>query len=128
MRYASWPRRAASYLIDLVILLPLPLVALFVNSWLTIAILYAVNFLLLLGNRWVLAGYNGRTVGRTTMRIKLVGEKSPHRPIGFSAAFMRDIYHLVDTITLMIGWIRPLWRKTHQTIADSLVQSVVVVE
>ena len=128
MRYASWLRRAASYLIDYAILVPLPVIANFVSSGQVIAILYGVDLLILVGNRWLLAGYNGRTIGRTAMRIRLVGEKSPHKPIGFVAAFLRDVYHILDTLVLMLGWIRPLWRKTRQTIADSLVQSIVVPE
>jgi hypothetical protein len=127
MRYATWPRRAASILIDYGILIPLPIIAWFMSSWRAIAILYAVDVLLLVGNRWVLAGYNGRTLGRTTMRIKLVGAKS-HKPIGFVAALTRDLCHTVDSIVLGLGWIRPLWRRTHQTIADSIVGSVVVPE
>ncbi len=128
MRYATWPRRAASYLIDYAILVPLPVIANFMSSGRVIAILYGVDLLILVGNRWLLAGYNGRTLGRTTMRIRLVAEKSPHKPIGFVAAFIRDVYHVLDTLALMLGWIRPLWRKTHQTIADSLARSIVVPE
>ena len=128
MRYASWPRRAAAILIDYAILVPLPVIANFMSSGRVIAILSAVELLLLVGNRWLLAGFNGRTLGRTTMRIRLVAEKSPHKPIGFVAAFLRDVYHLLDTLALMLGWVRPLWRKTRQTIADSLVQSIVVPE
>jgi RDD family len=127
MRYASWPRRAASILIDYGILIPLPLIALLMSSGRVIAILYAVDVLLLLGNRWALAGYNGRTLGRTVMRIKLVGAKS-HQPIGFVAAFTRDLCHTIDSIALGLGWIRPLWRRTHQTIADSMMKSIVVPE
>jgi uncharacterized RDD family membrane protein YckC len=128
MRYASWPRRAASYLIDYAILVPLPVIANFMSSGRVIAILWAVNLLILVCNRWLLAGYNGRTLGRTAMRIRLVAERSPHKPIGFVAAFLRDVYHVLDSLALMLGWIRPLWRKTRQTIADSLVQSIVVPE
>jgi uncharacterized RDD family membrane protein YckC len=127
MRYASWPRRAAAILIDYGILIPLPVVAVFMSSVRVIVILYAVDVLLLLGNRWALAGYNGRTFGRTVMRIKLVGAKS-RKPIGFVAAFTRDACHAIDSLALGLGWIRPLWRHTHQTIADSIVGSVVVPE
>lgn len=128
MRYASWPHRAAAILIDYAIVIPLPLIAVLVSSWWVVTILYAVDLLLLwVGNRWLLAGYNGRTLGRTIMRIKMVGAKS-HKPIGFRAAALRDVCHLIDSIVLGIGWIRPLWRSTHQTIADSMVRSIVVPE
>lgn len=127
MRYASWPRRAASILIDYTILIPLPVIAQFMSSGRVIAILYAADLLLLVCNRWLLAGYNGRTLGRTVMRIKLIGAKT-HKPIGFVSALVRDICHAIDSIVLGLGWIRPLWRHTHQTIADSIVASLVVPE
>jgi Mce-associated membrane protein len=126
VRYAPWPRRAAAYLIDVAVLVPLALVAAFVSSgkvqfWCIVA-----NIALLVLNRWVLPAWNGRTIGRAAMRIQLVGVKT-HKPVHIGTAFARDIAHALDTLTLFIGWIRPLWQDQHQTIADSLLDSTVIV-
>lgn len=127
IRYATWPRRAAAYLIDYALLVPLALIVTFVGNnkvqlWCAIA-----DVLMLVGNRWLLAGYNGRTIGRTVMRIKMVGASSG-KPIGLVAACYRDVLHVLDTLSLCIGWIRPLWQRKHQTIADSIVKAAVLAE
>lgn len=124
MRYATWQRRAAAFLIDYGILVPLPLIAMLVSGkaefWLIVA-----DVVLLIGNRWLLAGWNGRTVGRTIMFIRLGTVKGGH-PVGFVTALYRDVCHALDSITLGFGWLRPLWNKKHQTIADSITASVVL--
>lgn len=127
VRYATWPKRAAAYLIDYAILVPLALVVAFAGStrvqlWCAVA-----DMVLLIANRWLLAGYNGRTIGRTAMRIRMVGS-STHEPIGVIAAFYRDVLHVLDTLSLCVGWIRPLWQRQHQTIADSITKAAVVAE
>lgn len=125
MRYATWQRRAAALLIDYGILIPLPAIAVFVSSRTTAIWLIVADAVLLIGNRWLLAGYNGRTFGRTIMWIKLAGAQGG-RPIGVVSAFWRDICHVLDSVVLGLGWLRPLWNKKHQTIADSIVSSVVL--
>lgn len=125
VRYANWPRRAAALLIDYGILIPLPIIAAFVSSRTAVFWLIVADVVVLVGNRWLLAGYNGRTFGRTIMWIKLATEKGG-KPVGVVSAFYRDVCHVLDSISLGIGWLRPLWNKKNQTIADSIVGSVVL--
>jgi hypothetical protein len=76
-------------------------------------------------NRWIKGGGTGQTWGRSALGITLVGAQTG-RPIGGGMAFVRDIAHFVDSLICYIGWLFPLWDAKKQTIADKIVQSVVV--
>jgi Mce-associated membrane protein len=125
VRYAPWPKRAAGLLIDIAVLIPLALVTAFVSSGKVQVWCVLANVALFVLNRWVLPIWNGRSIGRAAMSIRLVGVKS-HKPIHFVSVVERDVAHFLDTLSLGIGWIRPLWQDQHQTIADSLVDSTVI--
>jgi uncharacterized RDD family membrane protein YckC len=58
--------------------------------------------------------------------IRLVGERTG-QPIGPRMAVVRDVAHLIDDLSLYIGYLIPLWDAERQTIGDKVVRSVVVV-
>jgi hypothetical protein len=41
-------------------------------------------------------------------------------------AFVRDFAHLLDVLSLGLGYLWPLWDARRQTFADKVVRSVVV--
>jgi uncharacterized RDD family membrane protein YckC len=124
IRYANWGQRAGGYLIDVG---PVVIVLL-ILSRISVA-LWVVGWLLSLGwsiyNRWYLGGTTGQTIGRNALNIRLVSQQTG-QPIGMLMAFVRDICHIIDSIICYVGWLFPLWDAQRQTIADKIVNTVVV--
>ncbi len=48
------------------------------------------------------------------------------QPIGFGMAFVRQIAHALDSWSLGIGYLWPLWDERRQTFADKVCNTVVV--
>lgn len=138
---AEWPARALGYLIDGALTLPgavlmiagLPSIEIDSSTGLATAtgpgITYYLGILLMLGvsiwNRWIKGGQTGQTVGRGVIGTKLVSEATG-QPIGPGLAFARDLVHFLDSAICLIGWLFPLWDAKKQTIADKLLNTVVV--
>jgi uncharacterized RDD family membrane protein YckC len=72
-----------------------------------------------------LAGRTGQSWGKKALGLSLVGEATG-QPIGAGMAFVRDICHFVDSIICYIGWLFPLWDAKRQTLADKIMNTVVV--
>jgi uncharacterized RDD family membrane protein YckC len=128
--YASWIARVGSYLLD-----ALP-------SWVLIAIgasllarggvggaIGAIFYLAALGwvgyNRWYRAGTTGQSLGKSVTNVRLVSEQAG-APIGAGLAFLRDLAHFVDAVICYVGFLFPLWDSKRQTLADKIVNTVVV--
>lgn len=123
-RYASWARRVSAFLIDA---LPLVLAEGVVGT--RVPVLMWLGWLVGLGlagyNRWIRAGKTGQSWGKKALRVKLVSG-STGQPIGVGVAFTRDIWHTLDTFTCYIGWLLPLWGAKRQTLADKILNTVVI--
>ncbi|MEL4357470.1 MULTISPECIES: RDD family protein [unclassified Luteococcus] len=70
-------------------------------------------------------GKTGVSVGRQVVGTKLVSEATG-QPIGPLKAFLRQLAHLVDAIICMVGFLFPLWDAKRQTIADKIVNTLVI--
>jgi len=83
----------------------------------------AVAFLLLLANRMVLPTITGWSLGRAVCAIAVVGRdgQSP----GPWRLLLRDLAHLLDTLSLFVGWLWPLWDSRRRTFADMLTRTEV---
>jgi uncharacterized RDD family membrane protein YckC len=129
---AGWGSRVGGYLIDGII------------AWLPYLVLAVIGAIVggsartlfivlgaLIGigitgyNRWFMAGRTGQSWGRSALNIRLIGERTG-QPIGAGMAFVRDLAHIVDSLICYIGWLFPLWDAKKQTLADKIVQTVVV--
>lgn len=75
-------------------------------------------------NRYFLAGRTGQSVGKRVTRTWLV-TRSTGRPVGPFNAFLRDLLHILDGFGY-VGYLWPLWDDERQTLADKIVQTVVV--
>jgi uncharacterized RDD family membrane protein YckC len=93
------------------------------------ALIYGLLGLVSLGltiyNRWILGGRTGQTWGRRTLNIRMVSEQTG-QPIGAGMAFLRDLCHILDSLSCYIGWLWPLWDAKRQTFADKIMKTVVV--
>jgi uncharacterized RDD family membrane protein YckC len=75
-------------------------------------------------NRWLSAGRTGQSLGKRVMKIRLIGADT-NAPIGPRNAFIRDLVHILDALTI-VGYLWPLWDHKRQTFADQIVKTVVI--
>ena len=125
--YANWGQRVGAYLIDYVPIFVIELIAAIFHN-------LAISFLFLLAslgwwiyNRCIQAGRTGQSLGKKTIHLRLLSEKTGE-PIGAGMAFARDICHILDSLACYIGWLFPLWDAKRQTFADKIVSTVVIPE
>jgi uncharacterized RDD family membrane protein YckC len=77
-------------------------------------------------NRWHMAGRTGQSVGKRLSKIRLIGADT-YAPVGPKNAFLRDLVHILDALTL-VGYLWPLWDDKRQTFADQVMKTVVIDE
>ena len=125
--YANWGQRVAAYLIDYLPIIVLELIGVIVHN-------VAFSLLVLLAsigwwiyNRCIQAGRTGQSLGKKTLHMRLLSEKTGE-PIGAGMAFARDICHILDSLACYIGWLFPIWDAKRQTFADKIVSTVVIPE
>jgi uncharacterized RDD family membrane protein YckC len=75
-------------------------------------------------NRWMIAGKTGQSLGKRMIKIKLIGEET-NTPIGAKNAFIRDLVHILDALTL-VGYLCPLWDDRKKTFGDKIMKTIVV--
>ena len=125
--YANWGQRVAGYLIDYVPIIVFELIGIISRN----AIIYLLFILASIGwwiyNRVFQAGRTGQSLGKKTMHLRLLSEKTGE-PIGAGMAFVRDICHILDSLACYIGWLFPIWDAKRQTFADKIIGTVVVPE
>ncbi len=139
--YASWGARGAAYLLDGVILLAFMLVpfcviyVLLLNASIngdsgTVAILYAalygviiVGGLLYFARAWA---RTGQTIGQRALHIKV--QRTDGKLLSFGGATLRFLVGMliVDTLTLYLGFLWPLWDKRRQALHDKVADTVVI--
>lgn len=91
-------------------------------SWLCISVA-GVAILLMLANRLLLPTVVGWSLGRGLCGIAVV-----HRDgtaAGPWGLLLRDLAHLLDTASLLVGWLWPLWDSRNRTFADMLLRTEV---
>jgi uncharacterized RDD family membrane protein YckC len=77
-------------------------------------------------NRWLIAGRTGQSLGKRVTKMRLIGVEIA-APIGVKNAFIRDLVHILDAVTL-VGYLWPLWDERRQTFADQIMKTVVINE
>lgn len=70
-------------------------------------------------------GHTGQTLGKRRRGICVVRERDG-LPVGPGRSIARHLLHVLDTLPALAGWLRPLWDPKHQTLADSVLTTVVV--
>jgi uncharacterized RDD family membrane protein YckC len=120
-KLATWWQRMGAGLMDLLsMLVPLILLeqiaaGLGVLAWLVIW----------LYNSCYLNGTTGQSWGKRALRLKLV-RMADNQLIGAGAAVVRGLAHILDILTLGVGYLLPLWDARRQTLADKVMKTVVV--
>lgn len=120
--YASWGRRVGGRVIDwLCVVVPSAIIGGVAGS----VALYDVLALVLALSIAYMNGATGQSPGKRVAGTRLLREATGEH-IGGGMGIVREIAHLIDTVTILIGWLWPLWDKKRQTFADKIVGSVVV--
>jgi len=89
----------------------------FVACWLAI-VGYAV------WNTGLRQGRTGSSVGKSLSRIRVL-DATTRQPIGLWRSVIRQLTHIVDVVTVGLGFLWPLWDRKRQTFADKLASTVV---
>lgn len=124
---AGWHIRAAAFIVDVlpggavvatmtVVWLAVPLRS--VWWWVAVSALAAAALLTMI-NRVVLPAVSGWSLGRALMGIAVV--RPDGAPVGMARLLCRDLAHLLDTLSVFVGWLWPLWDARRRTFADLLV-------
>ncbi len=72
-------------------------------------------------------GRTGYSLGKTVVGIRLV-KVSTGQPMGAGLCFVRYLAHYIDSLVCYLGWLWPLWDSRNQTIADKIMNTVVVIQ
>jgi uncharacterized RDD family membrane protein YckC len=151
--YAPWPRRVSAFLLDAIPVVVLAFLAVvllyltrnrgcdgdpsardlgaqcasnaspwgvicFVATWLAIIGYGIWNF----GYR---QGKTGASVGKSVLHLRVVDVASGE-PIGFLRSVIRQFAHVLEPLSLGLGYLWPLWDAKRQTFADKLASTVCV--
>lgn len=72
-----------------------------------------------------LEGTKGQSPGKAIRGLKVV-KIADGQVLGGAMGIVRRLAHIIDSIICYIGWLFPLWDPKKQTIADKLVDTVVL--
>jgi len=128
---APWHVRASAFAVDVLpgvaVVATMALVSFTVplrSVWWWVSISVAgVAFLLTLVNRLVLPTITGWSLGRAVYGITVAG-RDGEAP-GPWRLLLRDLAHLLDISSLLVGWLWPLWDSRRRTFADMLLRTEV---
>jgi Mce-associated membrane protein len=130
-RLARWHVRAAALAVDLLpgvaVVTTMALVWLTTPPqslwwWASIAVLILVTLATLV-NRAVLPATLGWSLGRSLLGIEVVQQDGA--TVGVGRLMLRELAHLLDTFSVFVGWLWPLWDSRRRTFADLLLSTEV---
>jgi Mce-associated membrane protein len=128
---AGWHIRAAALAVDtvpgLVVVVTMALVWLAVPPqglwwWASLSVLVAA-VLVTMANRAILPAYIGWSLGRALLGIEVVQQDGAS--VGLGQQTLRELAHLLDTLSVFVGWLWPLWDSRRRTFADLLLRTEV---
>jgi Mce-associated membrane protein len=128
---ARWHIRAAALAVDVVpgvaVVATMGLVWLAVPArsiwwWVSVSVLVGVTLLTMV-NRAVLPTITGWSLGRALVGIAVV--RPDGSAVGVGRLMARELAHLLDTLSVFVGWLWPLWDSRRRTFADLLLRTEV---
>jgi len=126
-----WHIRAAALAVDLVpgvaVIVTMALVWMSAPSrslwwWASISVLVAATLVTMV-NRVVLPATFGWSLGRALLGIEVV--RRDGSAVGVGQLALRELAHLLDTLSVCVGWLWPLWDSHRRTFADLLARTEV---
>ncbi len=124
---APWWARAAALAVDVLpgaaVVTTMALTALAVPLygawWWSCVVAGGVAIVLTSANRSLLPATTGWSLGRVVFGIAVV--RKDGASVGPWRLLLRDLAHLLDTVSVFVGWLWPLWDGRRRTFADLLV-------
>jgi Mce-associated membrane protein len=128
---APWHLRAWAFVIDLVpgvaVVATMALVFMTVPVrgvwWWICGVIAGLVILSMMVNRLLLPTVIGWSLGRANVNIAVV--RRDGTAVGPWRLLMRDLAHLLDTTSVFLGWLWPLWDQRRRTFADLLLRTEV---
>lgn len=128
---APWRWRAVALVVDLgpglAVVTAMALTCLTVPAlgvwWWMCGVIAGLIILLMLVNRLLLPAVIGWSLGRANVGIAVV--RRDGTAVGPWRLLVRELAHLVDTASLFMGWLWPLWDRRRRTFADLLARTEV---
>lgn len=94
------------------------------STWFWLAVsLIGLVFLLTAVNRVLLPAITGWSLGRAVCGIRVVRDDG--EAVGPWRLLLRDLAHVLDTVSVFVGWLWPLWDSRRRTFADLLLHTEV---
>lgn len=90
--------------------------------WLSVLVGGAVMLLMLI-NRLLLPTLTGWSLGRALCGVRV--QRCDGTATGAWRLLLRELAHLLDTVSALVGWLWPLWDSRRRTFADLLVDTEV---
>jgi uncharacterized RDD family membrane protein YckC len=125
LRFASWGRRAAAWLLDLLLWIAVVVLTLGVGG--ELSLFFAVILLPALYH-WLMVGARGQTLGKMALGERVVRAADGGR-VGYARAAGRVACIWVlgfFVVPLLLAYLWPLWDKRNQTLYDKMVDTIVV--
>jgi Mce-associated membrane protein len=128
---ARWHIRAAALAVDLVpgvaVVATMALVWMAAPPrspwwWASLSVLVAAALATMV-NRAVLPATFGWSLGRALLGIEVVQRDGS--AVGVGRLSLRELAHLLDTLSVFVGWLWPLWDPRRRTFADLLARTEV---
>ena len=128
---ASWPLRAGAFAVDVLpgaaVAVTMALVTLALPAfgawWWVCVVALGLAMLVLLLNRTVLPAITGWSLGRGLAGIAVT--RRDGATVEPAILLLRDVAHLLDTASMFVGWLWPLWDSRRRTFADMLLRTEV---
>lgn len=128
---APWYVRAGALAVDVIpglavvatMALVWPTLPLHSAWWWSIASVGGFAILVMAVNRSLLPAVTGWSLGRALCRIVVV--RRDGAAVGPWRLLLRDLAHLLDTLSVFVGWLWPLWDPRRRTFADLLLHTEV---
>jgi Mce-associated membrane protein len=126
---ARWHFRAGAFAVDLLpgvaVVATMALVALSMplrSTWWWVCVSVGGFAILLMAvNRLLLPTIIGWSLGRAVSGITVV--RRDGATVGPWRLLLRDLAHLLDTVSVLVGWLWPLWDSRRRTFADLLLRT-----
>ena len=128
---AGWDIRAAAFAVDVLpgaavvaatALVWLAAAAQSLWWWVSISVLVAAALVTMV-NRAVLPAILGWSLGRALLGLEVV--RPDGAAVGVGRLMLRELAHLLDTLSVCVGWLWPLWDSRKRTFADLLLRTEV---
>jgi Mce-associated membrane protein len=92
--------------------------------WWSCVVIGGIAMLLTAANRSLLPASTGWSLGRAALRIRVVrGGDVSAGSVGAWRLLLREMAHVLDTASVLVGWLWPLWDERRRTFADMLVHT-----